>query len=151
MAPPPPLLVTRSARRARRTIRKGLVMEIAREIHPSGAAHTHDSYATRSQGTGRNATSAIDGAGYRSADAIWLDKTQPDTRDSTGNLQMRRGNALEPIVASEFEAETGLTLTDTGTWQRTDNPHHLANPDRFVSDGGGLEIKCTSSLIVDQY
>jgi len=126
-------------------------MEIAREILPSGAAHTDDWYATRAQGIGGSDIASIVGAGYRSAYAIWLDKTQPDTRDSTGNLQMRRGNALEPIVASEFEAETGLTLTDTGTWQRTDNPHHLANPDRFVSDGGGLEIKCTSSLIVDQY
>src|SRR5690625_5411864 len=80
-------------------------MEIAREILPSGAAHTDDWYATRAQGIGGSDIASIVGAGYRSAYAIWLDKTQPDTRDSTGNLQMRRGNALEPIVASEFDAE----------------------------------------------
>ncbi len=122
-----------------------------REILPATAEHTPEWHRARAEGIGGSDIASIVGAGYRSAYAIWLDKTQPDTRDSTGNLQMRRGNALEPIVASEFEEAIGLTVTQTGTWQRTDKPHHLANPDRFVSDGGGLEIKCTSSLIMDQY
>lgn len=122
-----------------------------REILPATAEHTPAWYQARAAGIGGSDIASIVGPGYRSAYAIWLDKTQPDTRDSTGTLQMRRGNALEPIVAAEFEAATELTVSQTGTWQRTDKPHHMANPDRLVSDGGGLEIKCTSSLTMGMY
>lgn len=122
-----------------------------REILPASEEHTPEWHRARANGIGGSDIASIVGVGYRSAYAIWLDKTQPETREDAGTLQMQRGNALEPIVASEFENETGLTATQTGTWQRTDKPHHIANPDRLVSDGGGLEIKCTSSLTMDMY
>lgn len=124
---------------------------MAREVLPADAEHTPEWHRARAEGIGGSDIASIVGAGYRSPYAVWLDKTHPETRTDNGNLQMSRGHALEPIVANEFEAETGLTVTQAGTWQRADKPHHIANPDRFVSDGGGLEIKCTSSLNMDMY
>ena len=121
------------------------------EILSADAVHTPEWNDARRTGIGGSDIANIVGTGYRSPYAVWAQKTDPTAQASTGSLQMQRGNALEPIVAEEFAAETGLELTDTGTWRRDDKHHHIANPDRFTSDGGGLEIKCTSSLNIDRY
>lgn len=121
------------------------------EILSASEEHTPAWHATRSTGIGGSDIASIVGSGYLSPYAVWAQKTDPDAHATTGNLQMRRGNALEPIVAEEFATETGLELTDTGTWRRDDKHHHIANPDRLTNDGGGLEIKCTSSLNLDRY
>jgi predicted phage-related endonuclease len=57
--------------------------------------------------------------------------------------EQARGIALEPIIADDYEAETGMELSLAGTFCVPGKPHLRASPDRFInSHGGFLEIKC---------
>lgn len=73
---------------------------------------------------------------------LWLTKTgrRPPIAD---NYRMERGRRLEAAAAQWFADETGLGLRRTGTWAVDGQRWARCNPDRFTSDGGGLEIKTT--------
>jgi YqaJ-like viral recombinase domain len=58
---------------------------------------------------------------------------------------MQRGSSMEPIIADEFAAETGLTFRRAGLQRSKTYPHLLGNVDRLADDGGGVEIKRTDS------
>lgn len=59
------------------------------------------------------------------------------------NRAMRLGKKLEPIIASEFELETGLKVAvrEPGLWASSESPHILATPDAMLSEDELLEIK----------
>lgn len=95
----------------------------------------------RRKGIGASDVAALLGlVGWESEYGLWLTKTgrRPAPKD---NYLMERGRRLEPATAQWFADETGLAVRRTGTWALEDAPHLRVNPDRFVSDGGGLETK----------
>lgn len=74
------------------------------------------------------------------------------------NRAMRRGHAMEPAIAREFEIETGVTLVDPGHYTVYFHPLHewlFCTPDRIhpaIDDlnEGAFEAKATSSLRLTQ-
>lgn len=65
------------------------------------------------------------------------------------NKAMRLGTKLEPIVASEFELEKGLTLRkNDDVFAHDELPWAIATPDYFITDdlSGMVEIKTTSAF-----
>ncbi|WP_433067494.1 YqaJ viral recombinase family protein [Dactylosporangium sp. CS-033363] len=97
--------------------------------------------AERRKGIGASDVAAVLGlTRWESEFGLWLTKTgrRPDMVDT---YPMERGRRLEAAVAQWFADETGLALCATGTWALEDAPHLRCNPDRFTSDGGGLEVK----------
>lgn len=59
------------------------------------------------------------------------------------NRYMRLGRKLEPVIADEFELETGLTIAERspGLFSLSDSPHILATPDAIIDAGTLVEIK----------
>lgn len=89
---------------------------------------------------GSDVAAIMGGSPFATEYVLWLDKTgrlppEPDT------YLMERGRRLEPACAQWFADESGVSTRRTGTWVRDDAPWMRANPDRFTSDGGGLECK----------
>jgi len=73
---------------------------------------------------------------------LWLVKTGRHP-GPVENDKMRAGVLLEPVVVELFERQTGLSCTPAGMWRTPLMPWQHANPDRWTSDGHGLEAKTT--------
>lgn len=58
---------------------------------------------------------------------------------------MQRGNDLEPIARSAYEADTGLMVFETGLCDHPIIEGFAASPDGIVGDNGLLEIKCPNT------
>lgn len=107
-------------------------------------------HAIRRQGIGGSDVLATFGNHpYKSALQLWSEKVHGAT--ITENARMRHGRELEPIADAAFRRLTKINTEATGLWQHDDHPIHLANPDRFTDDGGGLEIKTTAPENLDQW
>lgn len=122
------------------------------EILPADAARTmYDRWRdARLDGIGGSDIAAILGlVNWETEYGLWLTKTgaRPPVDETP---MMTRGRYAELMLAQWFADETGLALRKTGTWAVpeydpvTDStvPGWMrCNPDRFTSDGGGVEFK----------
>lgn len=90
---------------------------------------------------GSDAAAAVGESRFCSPYQLWLIKTGRMVVAETA--QMRAGTLLEPMTVGLFEAESGLDCTPAGMWRTPAMPWQHANPDRFTSDGHGLECKAT--------
>lgn len=70
---------------------------------------------------------------------VWLDKLENRQLDETP--AMHWGTVLEDAIARDWAKVRGLQIRNVGTYQSRTHEHCLANPDRLVNDGGGLEVK----------
>lgn len=125
-------------------------------ILPAGRDNTDEWHDLRATGLGGSDAAPIMGEGHAGADAytVWEKKTgryQEEHNEQT-LLFFERGNALEPHVVSRFldEYNSGpwsepLTARRVGMLRSDDHNFLTASPDRFVSDGGGLECKTAGS------
>ena len=101
----------------------------------------HEWLALRRQGLGGSDVAAalsVPGA-FKSAVALWLDKTGqiPDEDDEREIL--KRGRQLEGPIATMFAEETGLEVIHLPVMLRSrQHPFMLANPDRFISLAVGV-------------
>lgn len=101
---------------------------------------------TRLQGIGGSDIAAILGLStYTSAYDVWSSKVDPRVDDATTEA-MWWGQQTEALTVQRFEQITGLSTRRAGTYAHKDHAHHLVNPDRFVSDGGALEVKDHEAL-----
>ncbi len=119
----------------------------ATEILHAGAVDTdHQAWLdVRRKGLGGSEVAAVLGVHpYHSPWQVWLDKTGRG-RDTRDEYVMRRGRYYEPALVQWFADQTGLSTVRTGTWARNDDPWMRCNPDRFTSDGCGLEVKMPAS------
>jgi putative phage-type endonuclease len=123
------------------------------------APYTVEAYATREEWLAARTVigasevaAALGLSPYESSYALWsrkcgLSVSGPETR------AMRRGNVMEPFVASEYAMETGRKLTDLGRWtvcRSTKFPHLSCTPDRIIEPiddrgPGILEIKSVTN------
>lgn len=82
--------------------------------------------------------------------AVWADKSgllpEQDDREA-----MVWGRRLEPLIADEFHARTGIGTVTCGLMQHVDRTWQLASVDRLTTDGGVLEIKTTSERRADDW
>ncbi|MGW2951606.1 YqaJ viral recombinase family nuclease [Streptomyces eurythermus] len=110
--------------------------------------------AVRREGIGGSDVAAILGLASRGPRRVYEEKhgfKQPDNRF------MRFGRRMEPIVAAEFEDETGLkTAMPTGTLAHIEHGWARSNVDRFVLDSFGrviapLECKTHSEFVARQW
>lgn len=102
--------------------------------------------ATRTRGVGGTDVATLVGANkYQTPFEAWSDKVDPRTEEISSEA-MWWGSQTEALTALRFEERTGLATRKAGTYASKAYPHHLVNPDRFVSDGGVLEIKDHESL-----
>ncbi|PXA77904.1 YqaJ viral recombinase family protein [Auritidibacter sp. NML100628] len=81
---------------------------------------------------------------YQTPYELWLEKTATKTPEPTTNNLFWFGHKVEPILAERFTSETGIQTRNTGMWRNKNHPWMLANPDRYTSDCGVLEIKTTT-------
>lgn len=111
------------------------------QVLPPGAPR-HTWLREREKSIGGGEAAAVAGLSkYCSPYELWLIKTGRYVVPETP--KMRAGTLLEPMTVALFEAETGLECTEAGMWRTTSMPWQHANPDRFTSDGHGLECKAT--------
>lgn len=100
----------------------------------------------RKKGIGGSDASAVVGLNpYKSALALWLDKTgQPSEID---NEAIRIGNDMENYVAERFCEATGKKVRKSNfMYQSAEYPFMQANLDRVVcGENAGLECKTTSA------
>lgn len=102
----------------------------------------------RKEGIGGSDAGAVVGMNdYKSAIAVWQEKTGRKTTPDEDNDYMRIGRDLEDYVASRFEEETGKkTEKCRNMLQSVDYPFMFADVDRLITDeDAGLEIKTASS------
>jgi|GEM_PF-2292782 len=100
----------------------------------------------RTLGVGGTDIATLMGANkYQTPFQAWQSKVDPILEEESSEA-MWWGSQTEALTAIRFEQQTGLSTRRAGTYQSKTNPHHLINPDRFVSDGGVLEIKDHESL-----
>lgn len=101
--------------------------------------------AARRHGIGGSDALAVLGLSpYSSRYSVWAEKSGL-LKDDRDNEAMAWGRKLEPIIAEEFEARTGIRTTTCGLMRHTDRPWQIASVDRLTDDGGVLEIKTTSA------
>lgn len=94
--------------------------------------------AARTSGIGASEVAAVFGCGYAGTSpvTVWASKTGgPRVEFSAEQLRrMARGKKLEPVIASEFTEETGLTAHDPGDftiYRSADHPWLFATLDRW--------------------
>lgn len=105
----------------------------------------------RLRGIGGSDIAALLGlVGWESAYGLWLTKTgmRPPVDETP---MMTRGRYAELMLGQWFADQTGLALRKTGTWAIPEYDPETGrtwsrgwmrcNPDRFTSDGGGVEFK----------
>ena len=105
----------------------------------------------RQKGLGGSDAGAILGVNrYKSAYALWAEKTGLITPPDVDNEAMRQGRDLEDYVARRFSEETGKKVQKSSfSYQSSEHPWMLANIDRrIVGENAGLECK-TASLFAD--
>ena len=64
--------------------------------------------------------------------------------DEEASIAADMGTALEPMIRTYYERATGNTVTPAGMIRHPQYEFFGANPDGFVGDDGGLEIKTFS-------
>lgn len=100
----------------------------------------------RLTGVGGTDVATLMGANkYQTPFEAWADKQNPDPEEISTEA-MWWGSQTEALTTLRFEEITGLTTRRAGMYHHRTHRHHLANPDRFVADGGILEIKDHESL-----
>lgn len=120
--------------------------------------------ALRQQGLGGSDAAAVAGLDpWRTPLEVWHEKRSElpegwDVRDEALEEKANWGHKLEPVLAAEFSARTGLDVIDANVLvKHPDLEFMLANPDRFVDDpssvGGtaGLELKTTSIYLREEW
>ncbi|WP_327088563.1 YqaJ viral recombinase family protein [Nonomuraea sp. NBC_01738] len=121
-----------------------LVTPTGRLILP-GDAPRPQWLAARRRGIGGSDALAVLGLSpYGSRYSVWADKSGR-LREQDDNEPMFWGRRLEPILAEEFTARTGIEAAPCGLMANVDRPWQLASVDRLTADGGVLEIKTTSA------
>jgi len=104
----------------------------------------------RLTGVGASDTPALMGyTSYASALSLWALKTErvPSDDDAFDNERMRWGTKLEPLVAEEYDRQTGREVSHWGELLSYDEaPYILATPDYYYEVDGvriPVEIKTT--------
>lgn len=97
--------------------------------------------AERRKGIGASDLAAIMGEPkYQTEFDVWLSKTGREP-DRTPTIQMEMGTRLEDAVAQKFSEDRGLEIRRRGMLRSKSTSVLLANADRLVEDGYGLECK----------
>lgn len=112
------------------------------QVLPAGADR-HVWLRERRDSIGGGEAAAVVGLSkYCSPYELWMTKTgrHPGPKMTA---QMKAGIRLEPVTVDMFACETGLICAEAGMWRRYAAGWEHANPDRFTSDGFGLECKAT--------
>lgn len=105
----------------------------------------------RKTGVGGSDIPAIMGMSrWASAWQVWQDK-QPDAEPFEETDTTQWGRIVEPSLKAWLALKQNVTVTDTGTWRRTDEPWMICNPDGFTSDGGGIECKHHGTYAADEW
>lgn len=101
---------------------------------------------------GSDAASVVGMNSYRSAYALWAEKTGR-LPGFEGNLATEVGTYLEEFVAQKFSEVTGKKVRKSNqSWFNSDYPWAIANIDReIVGEDAGLEIKTTSELNMQKF
>ena len=103
--------------------------------------------AQRLTGVGGTDMATIMGSNsYANVYEAWADKFVESPADDPDNELYYWGHQDEEGTAHWFERRTGLQTRRAGMYHHRENRHHLANPDRFTSDGGVLELKSHESM-----
>lgn len=102
--------------------------------------------------TGTDASSIVNLNPYRSAFAVYMDKTSDETEDMD-NESMRQGRDLEEYVARRFMEETGFKVRRANAiYYNEEHPVMLADFDRLiVGQKAGLECKTVSPYASHQW
>jgi putative phage-type endonuclease len=102
--------------------------------------------AARTTGVGGTDIATLMGGNkYQTPFEAWQDKFV-ESPEEISTEAMWWGTNTEALTATRFEEITGLQTRRAGMYHHRNARHHLANPDRFTSDGGVLEIKDHESL-----
>ena len=107
----------------------------------------------RKQGIGGSDAGAVCGVNpYRSAFAVYMDKTSPDI-DTEDSERLRQGRDLEDYCARRFMEASGLKVRRTNFLYRHDTlDFMLADIDRVVvGENAGLECKTASAWMADKW
>lgn len=101
---------------------------------------------------GSDAAAVVGLNSYRSAYALWAEKTGR-LPGFDGNLATEVGTYLEEFVAQKFADETGKKVRRSNqSWFNSDYPWAIANIDReIVGEDAGLEIKTTSEMNMQKF
>jgi putative phage-type endonuclease len=107
--------------------------------------------ATRRTGIGASDVAGVLGASpWTTPLRVYLDK-----RGLVGELEltdeMEWGHRLEDAVATKWSDLHGIEVRRTGTWRSTAWPWLLANPDRVVANGEGLECKTADKKFAEEW
>ncbi|MEU8199541.1 lambda-exonuclease family protein [Microbispora amethystogenes] len=101
--------------------------------------------AARRRGIGGSDALAVLGLSpYSSRYQVWAEKSGL-LREQDDSEVMAWGRKLEPVIAEEFEARTGIPTHACGLMRHVERDWQLASVDRLTADGGVLEIKTTSA------
>nr|WP_298057455.1 YqaJ viral recombinase family protein [uncultured Halomonas sp.] len=86
---------------------------------------------------------------HKSKWQLWAEKTGFQAPpDLSNNPNVKRGNALEPIIRGEYEAQTGEMLLPVCV-QSTKSPQLRASLDGITADGRPVEIKAPGAKVWD--
>lgn len=97
----------------------------------------------RKAGIGASEAASIFGVGYKGSSpvSVWHDKVSNEIEqlDQSSTVLIRRGSRMEPVIAAEFEDESGLHVNDPGDFTifRSVDPalsFMFATVDRIVID-----------------
>lgn len=107
----------------------------------------------RREGIGGSDIAAVAGLSpFRGAFDVYTDKIGLPKPDEENNA-MYWGTVLEPIVAKEFERQTGKTVRRCNyTLQSTKTPFAFADVDRMINgENAGLECKTTNAFMAKEW
>ncbi|TDM24351.1 YqaJ viral recombinase family protein [Macrococcoides canis] len=116
---------------------------------------THEEWLkARQAGVGGSDAGTILGVNkWKSKTQLFFEKVNPELKQQVDNEFIYWGNALEDVVAKEFETRTGKKVRKNNKMLR--HPEHefmLANLDRvIVGEKALLECKTTSQYNIDQW
>lgn len=105
-----------------------------------------------------DAATIIGESPYKTPYVLWAEMTGLAPRDFVENEKMKWGNILEPVIARQFEDETGLPLVDLGRTTLCRSKEHsfmTATLDRLIAAPGEeleiLEIKAVGAHMAEQW
>lgn len=128
-------------------------------ILPAGNDNTDSWHKLRKTGIGASEAAPIMGEGYKgtSAYTVWESKVRDEEpeHDAQTLRNFQRGHALEPDVANRFLEEhpdgEDFRLRRCGMLRSREHDFLTCNPDRLVSDGGGLELKTANQFVFKKH
>lgn len=128
-------------------------------ILKAGSDGTEGWHNLRKTGIGASDAAPLMGEGYKgtSAYTVWESKTSESLpeHDEQTLRNFARGHALEPDVADRFLEEhpdgADFRLRRCGMLRSREHEFLTASPDRFVSDGGGLELKTANQFVFKKH